>query len=142
MSQSHNFEAKSPPVFAAVHLVVIFLIFRHRRSSGLTGGNQRPLFAPQSNAETLPSEREFACRYAYVETFLLYEAYADSNKMDDGTITEDFNELYRQMNGMELREMDRIIYQVCALCRDHERAGFIEGIRLGVLLVQELSGRL
>lgn len=77
-----------------------------------------------------------------METLLLYEAYADSNKMDDGTITEDFNELYRQMNGMELREMDRIIYQVCALCRDHERAGFIEGIRLGVLLVQELSGRL
>ena len=35
---------------------------------------------------------------------LLYEAYADSNKMDDGTIWEDFNELYRQMNGMELRE--------------------------------------
>lgn len=47
-----------------------------------------------------------------METLLLYEAYADSNKMDDGTITEDFNELYRQMNGMELREMDRIIYQV------------------------------
>ena len=50
---------------------------------------------------------------------LLYEAYADSNKMDDGTIKEDFNELYRQMNGMELREMDRIIYPVCTLCRDH-----------------------
>lgn len=37
---------------------------------------------------------------------LLYEAYADSNNMDDGTITEDFNELYHQMNGMELQEMD------------------------------------
>ena len=43
---------------------------------------------------------------------LLYESYADSNKMDDGTIREDFNELYQQMNGMELREMDRIIYPV------------------------------
>ena len=125
-----------------MYLVVILLISRHRRPSGLTGGKQRSLSAPQSSAETLPLEQGFACRYAYVETLLLYEAYADSNKMDDGTITEDFNELYRQMNGMELREMDRIIYQVCALCRDHERAGFIEGIRLGVLLVQELSGRL
>lgn len=37
---------------------------------------------------------------------LLYEAYAESNKMDDGTIKEDFNELYRLMNGIELREMD------------------------------------
>ena len=52
---------------------------------------------------------------------LLYEAYAESNKMDDGTIKEDFNVLYRQVNGMELREMDRIIYPVCTLYRDHQR---------------------
>ena len=55
---------------------------------------------------------------------MLYEAYAESNKMDDGTIKEDFNVLYRQMNGMELREMDKIIYPVCTLCRDHQRSGF------------------
>ena len=70
---------------------------------------------------------------------LLYEAYAESNKMDDGTIKEDFNELYRLMNGMELREMDKIIYPVCTLCRDHERAGFIEGLRIGMQLFQELK---
>lgn len=70
---------------------------------------------------------------------LLYEAYSESNRMDDGTIKEDFNELYRQMNGMELREMDRIIYPVCKLCRDHERSGFIEGIKIGVLLQAELT---
>ena len=70
---------------------------------------------------------------------LLYEAYAESNKMDDGTIKEDFNKLYRLMNGMELREMDRIIYPVCKLCRDHERSGFIEGIKIGVLLQAELT---
>ena len=70
---------------------------------------------------------------------LLYEAYAESNRMDDGTIKEDFNELYRQMNGMELREMDRIIYPVCTLCRDHERAGFTEGIKVGIRLREELA---
>lgn len=72
---------------------------------------------------------------------LLYEAYADSNKMDDGTIWEDFNELYRQMNGMELREMDRIIYPVCTLCRDHQRSGFVEGVKIGVLWQTELLGK-
>ena len=36
---------------------------------------------------------------------LLYEAYAESNKIDDGTIKEDFNELYHLMNGMELQEI-------------------------------------
>jgi hypothetical protein len=54
---------------------------------------------------------------------LLYEAYAESNRMDDGTIKEDFNELYQQMNGMELRELDKIISPVCTLCRDHQRSG-------------------
>ena len=70
---------------------------------------------------------------------LLYEAYAESNKMYDGTIKEDFNELYRLMNGMELRDMDKIIYPVCTLCRDHERSGFIEGIKIGIRLQQELG---
>lgn len=70
---------------------------------------------------------------------LLYEAYADSNKMDDGTIKADFNELYRKMNGMELREMDRIIYPVCTLCRDHQRSGFVEGVKVGIRLREELA---
>ena len=70
---------------------------------------------------------------------LLYEAYAESNKMDDGTIKEDFNELYRLMNGMELREMDKIIYPVCTLCRDHQRSGFIEGVKVGIRLQTELT---
>lgn len=70
---------------------------------------------------------------------LLYEAYAESNKMDDGTIKEDFNELYQQMNGMKLREMDRIIYPVCTLCRDHQRSGFLEGVKVGMRLREELA---
>ena len=72
---------------------------------------------------------------------LLYEAYAESNKMDDGTITEDFNELYRAMNGMELREMDKIIYPVCTLCRDHQRSGFVEGVKVGIQLQKELADK-
>ena len=70
---------------------------------------------------------------------LLYEAYADSNKMDAGTIKEDFNELYRQMNGMQLRDMDMIIYPVCTLCRDHQRSGFVEGVKVGIRLKTELA---
>lgn len=59
--------------------------------------------------------------------------------MDDGTIREDFNELYRQLNGMELREMDKIIYPVCTLCRDHQRSGFVEGIKVGIRLREDLA---
>ena len=59
--------------------------------------------------------------------------------MDDGTIKEDFNELYRLMNGMDLREMDKIIYPVCTLCRDHQRSGFVEGVKVGIRLREELA---
>ena len=71
---------------------------------------------------------------------MLYEAYNEINLMDDDKVKQDFYELYELMNGMPLREMDQIVYPVCRLCRDHERAGFIEGIRLGVLLAHELEG--
>ena len=70
---------------------------------------------------------------------LLYEAYSECNRLDDAQIKADFNELYRLMNGMELREMDKIIYPVCRLCRDHERSGFVEGIRIGLMLYHELN---
>ena len=70
---------------------------------------------------------------------MLYECHNENNPYDNEQIKEDFNELYRQMNGMSLQEMDRIIYPVCKLCRDHERAGFIEGIRIGICLLSELS---
>lgn len=71
---------------------------------------------------------------------MLYECHNENNPYDNEQIRADFNELYQQMNGMPLREMDNIVYSVCKLCRDHEKAGFIEGIRLGVLLAHELSG--
>ena len=70
---------------------------------------------------------------------MLYECHNESNPYDNEQIKADFNELYRLMNGMELREMDKIIYPVCRLCRDHERSGFIEGIKIGVLLQAELT---
>ena len=70
---------------------------------------------------------------------MLYECHNENNPYDDEQIKADFNEIYRLMNGMELREMDRIIYPVCRLCRDHERAGFIERIKIGVLLQAELT---
>ena len=70
---------------------------------------------------------------------MLYECHNENNPYDNEQIKEKFNELYRLMNGMELREMDRIIYTVCRLCRDHERSGFIEGIKIGVQLQAELT---
>ena len=54
--------------------------------------------------------------------------------MDNEAIKADFEELYRLMNGKPLKEIDEIIYAVCTLCRDHEKAGFIEGVKIGIEL--------
>ena len=70
---------------------------------------------------------------------LLYDAYNDTTGMDNEAIKADFEELYQLMNGKPLQEIDEIIYAVCTLCRDHERAGFIEGVKVGIGLGQELA---
>ena len=69
----------------------------------------------------------------------LYEAYTELNNLDNAQIKADFHNLYQVMNGKDLREMDQILDPVCALCRDHERAGFVEGVKVGTWLNQELE---
>ena len=70
---------------------------------------------------------------------LLYDAYAEFHNLDDAQTKVDFLALYEVMNGLPLQEMDQIIYPLCRLCRDHQRSGFIEGIKIGVLLQAELT---
>ena len=70
---------------------------------------------------------------------LLYDAYNDTTGMDNEAIKADFEKLYQLMNGKPLQEIDEIIYTVCTLCRDHEKAGFVEGVRVGVRLERELN---
>ena len=70
---------------------------------------------------------------------LLYESYIELQGFENEQIKADFNELYRAMNGMELQEMDRVLYPVCTLCRDHERDRFIHGVQVGIRLAEELK---
>ena len=69
---------------------------------------------------------------------LLYEAYNGTTGLDNEAIRADFEELYRLMNGKPLQEIDEIIYAVCTLCRDHEKAGFVEGLKIGFGLSKQL----
>ena len=70
---------------------------------------------------------------------MLFDAYNDTTGMDNAEIKADFEKLYQLMNGKPLQEIDEIIYAVCTLCRDHEKAGFIEGVKVGIGLGQELA---
>ena len=70
---------------------------------------------------------------------LLFDAYAEIHNLDDAQTKVDFCALYEVMNGRPLTEMDQIIYPVCRLCRDHQRSGFVEGVKVGVRLGMELA---
>ena len=70
---------------------------------------------------------------------VLFDAYNESSGFDNTAIKADFEELYRLMNGRPLKEIDEIFYAVCSLCRDHEKAGFIEGVRVGMHLFRDLN---
>ena len=69
---------------------------------------------------------------------VLFDAYNESSGFDNAAIKSDFEELYRLMNGKSLTEIDEIIYAVCTLCRDHEKVGFIEGVKVGMSLTKEI----
>ena len=71
---------------------------------------------------------------------MLYYRYSECNRLDNADIQTAFADLYQQMHGMPLREIDRIIDVVCTLCREHEKAGFTEGIKTGILLYNEVLG--
>ena len=72
---------------------------------------------------------------------VLFYAYNEASGFDNAAIKSDFEELYRLMNDKPLKEIDEIIYAVCTLCRNHEKAGFIEGIKIGFHLMDAVSKR-
>ena len=71
---------------------------------------------------------------------LLYNTYYEHVCTDDtDEIKQAFDDLYHSMTGKTLKEKDEIIDTVCSLCRLHQQSGFIDGIRLGLRLAQELN---
>ena len=72
---------------------------------------------------------------------VLFDVYNESSGFDNAAIKADFEELYQLMNGKPLKEIDDIIYAVCTLCRDHEKAGLVEGITIGFHLKDAVSKR-
>ena len=70
---------------------------------------------------------------------MLYDIYAESNSFDNEVIRTDFHKLYRLLNGMPPKELDNLTDPINVLCRDHEMAGFILGVQVGIRLAQEVK---
>ena len=70
---------------------------------------------------------------------LFYWHYAELNPVDDKEIRDGFGKIRQQYSHLSLQEFDPIFTTVSDLCVEHERLAFLEGLRLGVVLMQELS---
>ena len=69
---------------------------------------------------------------------MLYCYYHECNNADPDSVKIAFEDLYERMHGMSLREMDRIVDAVCVLCTEHEKVGFVEGVKVGFQLGVEI----
>ena len=70
---------------------------------------------------------------------MLYEYHDEHQTYDNEQIRADFQLLYQRMHGMPLKEVDKVIDAVCDLCRDHERSGFEDGVKIGFCLAEEVG---
>lgn len=70
---------------------------------------------------------------------MLYEAYIAEQQQETERIRVAFVSLYETMNGMSIQDVDRVIYPVCTLCREHESHGFMDGVCIGIQLARELE---
>jgi len=70
---------------------------------------------------------------------MLWNTYCQHNQLDSEHIKEGFTELYRHMKHLPLSDVDGVIDIVCFLCWEHEKAGFVEGVKVGIRLEQELT---
>lgn len=69
---------------------------------------------------------------------MLWNIYCQRNQLDSEQIKTGFSELYQHMKDVAIPDMDGVIDTVCTLCWEHEKAGFVEGIKIGVRLKDEL----
>ena len=70
---------------------------------------------------------------------MLWNTYCQHNQLDSEQIKAGFAELYCHMKEVAIPDMDSVVDTVCTLCWEHAKAGFVEGVKVGIGLAQELS---
>lgn len=63
---------------------------------------------------------------------MLFSQYDDYNPLDNPAIKDAFHQLYGHLDGPGLPDSDAIIDTACTLCYEHEKVGFVEGVKVGV----------
>ena len=68
---------------------------------------------------------------------MLWNTYCQHNQLDSEQIKDGFAELYQHMKDVPITDMDGVIDTVCSLCLEHEKTGFVEGVKVVIWLALE-----
>lgn len=68
----------------------------------------------------------------------LYWCYMERSRIDNDKTNACYAALREKVN-LPLREYDEVLYIVSDLCLEHGRQAFLEGLKVGMLLVQEMG---
>ena len=70
---------------------------------------------------------------------LLYRQYMELNVMDKTGIKIKLAKVNHILEKLPLRDNDELFCLTAVLCDEHEKRGFLNGIRIGAKLMQELN---
>ena len=79
-----------------------------------------------------------ACGDAQVVVDKIYWAYMESNRMDSEKINKLYDDLRVRIK-LPLREYDEVPYTISDLNLEYGRHAFMEGLKVGILLMQSTS---
>lgn len=71
---------------------------------------------------------------------MLYSYYQERHPMDTKEMDKAFCALDDVLQKLTTKEYDKVWYLTCRLCGEHEKNGFLTGVRLGACLAAELMG--
>lgn len=78
------------------------------------------------------------CGDAQVVVDQLYWTYMEDHRIDNDKINQYYAAL-RDRVKLPLREYDEVLYIISDLCMEHGRLAFMEGLKIGMLLMQSIS---
>lgn len=68
----------------------------------------------------------------------LYWIFIENHRSDNDKISHCYSAL-RERVKLAMREYDEVLYIVSDLCMEHGRIAFMEGLKVGMLLIREME---
>lgn len=70
---------------------------------------------------------------------LIYDAYCECHGYDSDEIMACYHNLCELLAHLSYKEREQILNSISLLCKEYERNGFIEGVKIGLRLDTEIN---